>query len=156
MANTRTRFDAIAAALQAHEVTQRLLYGKQALFFEDRPFMLLHRDAAAFRLSGRVLADALALEGTTTFDPAAPEEATQSVPGWVRVPGAHFLRWDDLANEALRCAQLASTQPVPWRVPDGPSAAPVETPPMDADAIAARAAAALKSGFGFELVKDGD
>lgn len=155
MANARTQFNAIAAALQQHEVTQRLLYGKQALYLENLPFVLMHRDAMGFRLSGRALADALALEGVTEFDPTAPDEATQTVPGWVRVPSQHFRAWDALAQQAFGFVQLALIQGVAWRVPDGASSPMVEAPPMDADRLAERAAAALKGGFEFELSKDG-
>jgi hypothetical protein len=118
MANARTQFDAISAAMQQHEVAQRLLYGKQALYLSDLPFMLMHRDAVGFRLSGRALADALALEGATAFDPTAPDEATQTVPGWVRVPAQHFRAWDALAEQALGFAQLALSEGVSWRVPE--------------------------------------
>lgn len=156
MANARTQFNAIAAALQQHEVAQRLLYGKQALFLGDLPFMLMHREAVGFRLSGRALADALALEGAVEFDPTAPDEATQTVPGWVRVPAQHFRAWEALAQQAFGFAQLAQVQGVSWRVPDGASSPPTDAPPMDADAIAARAAAAIKGGFRFELSKDGE
>ena len=156
MANARTQFNAIAAALQQHEVTQRPLYGKQALFLENLPFMLMHREAVGFRLSGRALADALALEGAIEFDPTAPDEATQTVPGWVRVPSQHFRAWDALAEQALGFAQLALIQGVSWRVPDGLTSPTVEAPAMDAERLASRAAAALKGGFGFELSKDGD
>jgi hypothetical protein len=149
MANPRTIFNAISAAMQQHEVAQRLLYGKQALFLSDHPFMLMHRDAAGFRLSGRALADALALEGATAFDPTAPDEATQTAPGWVRVPAQHFRAWEALAAQAL-------VEGVSWRVPDGASSPVVDAPPMDAEALASRAAAALKGGFGFDLAKDGD
>jgi hypothetical protein len=154
MANPRTIFNAISAALQQHEVAQRLLYGKQALFLSDLPFMLMHRDAAGFRLSGRALADALALEGAAAFDPTAPDEATQTVPGWVRVPAQHFRAWDALAEQALGFAQLALVEGVSWRVPEGRSSPEVAAPPMDAEAIAVRAAAAIKGGFGFELQKE--
>jgi hypothetical protein len=154
MANPRTIFNAISAAMQQHEVAQRLLYGKQALYLSDQPFMLMHRDAAGFRLSGRALADALALEGAVAFDPTAPDEATQTVPGWVRVPAQHFRAWDALAEQALGFAQLALVEGVAWRVPEGRSSPEVAAPPMDAEAIAARAAAAIKAGFGFELQKE--
>jgi hypothetical protein len=155
MANARTRFDALADYLQQHhEAQQGQCFGKRCLMFEGEPFIVRHRDSVAFRLSGNALTQALAMNGASAFDPARPDEAAAGKPGWVLVPTAHFLVWDRLATEALRCVRLAQVQNVSWQVAPAPPKAPDVAPSSTTQSLGDRVAAIMKSGFGFGLSKD--
>jgi len=156
MANARTRFNALAAYLQQHrEATQGRMYGKICLFFENQPFIVLHQDSVAFRLNGRPLAQALALKGAVGFDPLKPDEPPPGRPGWVLVPTMHFLTWDRLAMDSMRCMRLAKTQNVSWQPPaPTPPPTPPPAPASTPKSLAERVAAILKSGFGFGLFKN--
>ena len=154
MANARTRFDALAAYLQQHrEASQGRMYGKSCLFFEGEPFIVLHHESVAFRLAGRALTQALALKGVTGFDPLKPDEPPPGRPGWVLVPTAHFLAWDRLAMDSMRCIRLAKVQNVSWNLPPPAPPAPALAPPSTAKSLGDRVAAIMKSGFGFGLFK---
>ena len=154
MANARTRFDALAAYLQQHrDASQGRMYGKPCLFFEGEPFIVLHHESVAFRLAGRALAQAMALKGATGFDPLKPDEPPPGRPGWVLVPTAHFLTWDRLAMDSMRCIRLAKVQNLSWKLPPPPPPPPVTAPPSTAKSLGDRVAAIMKSGFGFGLFK---
>lgn len=121
MANARTVFDAIAELLQReHEASFVSLYGKPALQLGETPFLFFLQDAAAFRLFGRAHAQALGLAGATAWSPLGEVEPDSP---WVRVPAAHFLRWEALAVSA---ALSAATPQVA-----GPSAVPSDGPPPE-------------------------
>lgn len=155
MANARTRFDALSSYLeQHHAASPGLMFGKRCLFFEGEPFIVLHRESVAFRVSGRALSHALAMKGTTGFDPLKPDEPPPGRPGWVLVPTVHFLAWDRLAMESMRCIRQAQAQHVSWQplapAPPPPTIAPASTTTSLAD----RVAAIMKSGFGFGLFKN--
>lgn len=154
MANARTRFDALAAYLQQHrDASQGRMYGKSCLFFEGEPFIVLHHESVAFRLAGRALAQALALQGATGFDPLKPDEPPPGRPGWVLVPTVHFLAWDRLAMDSMRCIRLAKVQNVSWKPPPPAPPSPVTAPPSTPKSLGDRVAAIMKSGFGFGLFK---
>jgi hypothetical protein len=105
MANARSRYEALAAFLQQYKGAQiGRLYGMPCLLFDGEPFMMLHRESVAFRLNGRALTNALGLSGSTGFDPLHPDQPPPGRPGWVLVATAHFLSWDRLAVDAMRCA----------------------------------------------------
>jgi len=148
MANARTRYETLADYLvRNREARDGSLYGKPCLTFEGEPFLTWHRDAVAFRLSGRALNNALSLKGSTPFDPLTPDKPPPGRPGWVRVPPENFMSWDRLAMDAMRCARLAQSQHVSWEPPPPPPP-PVEAPPRSTgESLAARVAAALKSGL---------
>ena len=154
MANARTRFDALAAYLQQHrEASLGRMYGKACLFFEGEPFLVLHHESVAFRLAGRALGQALALAGATGFDPLKPDEPPPGRPGWVLVPTAHFLSWDRLAMDSMRCIRLARLQNVSWQPPAPAPPPAVAAPPSTAQSLGERVAAIMKSGFGFGLFR---
>lgn len=135
MANARTTFDALHAALLAEEdVRDARLNGKRALAFENEAFLMWYRDTLVLRLFGRALVRARAIEGSLDFDPMNPEEATMTRPGWARLPAGAFRQWEALAREALRCAREARWKNVSWEVPSAEQQA-------EADAAAAAAAA---------------
>ena len=156
MANARTQFDALASSLQQHdEATQGLLAGRACLSLEGEPFLVLYRENVAFRLAGSALTHALALSGATGFDPMKPDDRNAIAPGWVLVPVAHWSNWEHYAREAMRCAHLARSQNVSWQAPPPAPEPAAAAPPSSAQSLSDRAAAALKSGFGFELKHDG-
>jgi hypothetical protein len=156
MANARTQFDALASSLQQHgEATQGLLAGRACLSLEGEPFLVLYRENVAFRLAGSALTHALALAGATGFDPMKPDDRNAIAPGWVLVPVAHWSSWEHYAQEAMRCVRLARTQNVSWHAPLPAPEPAAEAPPTSAQSLSDRAAAAIKSGFGFELKQDG-
>jgi hypothetical protein len=156
MANARTQFDALASSLQQHdEATQGLLAGRACLSLEGEPFLVLYRENVAFRLAGSALTHALALAGATGFDPMKPDDRNPLAPGWGRVPVAHRSNWEHSAREAMRCAHLARSQNVSWQAPPPAPEPAAAAPPSSAQSLSDRAAAAMKSGFGFELKHDG-
>lgn len=155
MANARTQFDALASALQQHsEATQGLLAGRACLSFEGEAFLVLYRENVAFRLAGSALTQALALAGASSFDPMKPDDRNAIAPGWVLVPVAHWPSWEHYAQEAMRCVRLAHTQNLSWQVPPPPPDPVDAAPPSSAQSLSDRAAAAMKSGFGFDLKQD--
>jgi hypothetical protein len=155
MANARSRFDTLADELQQHEATQRMLYGRHCLCIDGEPFLMLHKEGVAFRLSGRALAAGSALPGAAAFDPLTPDQPSQSRPGWVRLPVEQFSRWDEFAHAAMHWVRLAQSRNVSWQRPVAAADAG-DAPPSTPDGLAKRAAATLKSGFGFELSKKPD
>ena len=151
-ANARSRYEALAAFLQQYKGAQiGRLYGMPCLLFDGEPFMMLHRESVAFRLNGRALTNALGLSGSTGFDPLHPDQPPPGRPGWVLVATAHFLSWDRLAVDAMRCASLAKQQPVSWKPPPEPPPPPPMPPRSTPKSLAERVAAVMKSGFGFGL-----
>ena len=153
MASARTQFDALASSLlQQHEaVTQGQLAGRPCLSFEGEPFLVLYRESVAFRLAGRALVRAQALSGAGGFDPMKPDDRTAGAPGWTLVPVAHWPDWTAYAQDALSCVQRAQTQNVSWQAPPPAPEPPVATPPSSTQSLSERAAAAIRSGFGFDL-----
>jgi hypothetical protein len=145
MANARSQFDMISGYLQrTHEAQPGLLYGKPCVTLNNFPFAAFQADAVAFRLHGRVLAQALGMAGVRGWDPM---HAERSSPGWVLVPAVHVLRWNWLALEALRCAREASERRVSYAV-EAPSVPPVEAAPAsNPQSLAQRVSAAVASGF---------
>lgn len=152
MANARSRYEALATYLEQQRGAKRAhLYGMPCLLLEGEPFIMLYRANVAFRLSGRALKHAMEMAGSTGFDPLHPDQPPPGRPGWVLVATAHFLSWDRLAMDAMRCAQLAKQQHVSWQPPPAPPppvAAPAQSTPKS---LAERVAAVMKSGFRFSL-----
>jgi hypothetical protein len=153
MANARSRYDAIGGYLQrSHEATAGLLYGKPCLMLMDQPFAVYQPDAMAFRLHGRCLTQALALQGAKGWD---PRHADRSVPGWVLVPAEHVLRWDQLALDAVRCSREASERRISYTAEPAPPQ--VEAPPpSDPVKLAERVASAVTTGFSSLTLSDVD
>jgi hypothetical protein len=152
MANARTRYDALAEYLVRHrEAKEATLYGRPCLAYQGHPFMLLTSKGVAFRLHGRPLTAALALSGATGFDPLKPDQPQPGRPGWVLVPVTHFVSWDRLAMEAMRCVRVAESQHVAWKPAPPPPEPPPAPPPSSGDSLAARVANILKNGFGISL-----
>jgi hypothetical protein len=150
MANARTRFDTFASYLQRqHNATLGQFYGKPAVFWRGEPIATYYKEAVAFRLNGRALTQALTLSGTRGYDPLHPDHPPPGWPGWVYVPVVHFLRWDRLCLEAMRCLQHAKDSArVTWEVPPGPPAPPADQkPPSPPDSLANRVASFLKGGL---------
>jgi hypothetical protein len=144
MANARSRYDTISGYLQhSYEAQAGLLYGKPCLLLADEAFAVYLPDAMAFRLHGRALTDALALPGAKGWDPL---HADRSAPGWVLVPAAQVLRWNQLALDAVRCAREASERRISYAV--APTPPPVDAAPAsDAASLEKRAAAAISAGL---------
>lgn len=157
MANARTQFDALASSLlqQHDEATLSQLAGRPAISFEGDAFLVLYRENVAFRLAGGALARAMALAGASGFDPMKPDDRNAIAPGWVLVPVAHWPSWENYAQEAMRCVRLAQTQNVSWQAPLPPPEPTAAPPPSSAQSLSERAAAVMKSGFGFDLKQDG-
>ena len=156
MANARTQVDALASSLlqQHDEVTEGQLAGRPGLLFEGEAFLVLYRENVAFRLAGSALTRAMALAGATGFDPMKPDDRNAITPGWVLVPVAHWPSWESWAQESMRCMRLAHTQNISWQAPPpSPEPAP-EPPPSSAQSLSERAAAVMKSGFGFDLKQE--
>jgi hypothetical protein len=148
MANARERYDALCQYLARNrDARQGSLFGKACLLYEGEPFMLFYRESVAFRLHGRALLSALALRGASGFDPLNPDKPPPGRPGWVLVPTTHFLAWDRLAMDAMRCVRMAQNQNVSWKVPEA-SPAPVPAPPPSTPkSLAERVKAALSGGL---------
>jgi hypothetical protein len=156
MANARSSFDTLANDLQQHEATQVMLYGRHCLCIDGEPFLMLHKEGVAFRLSGRDLAAATSIEGASVFDPLTPEQPSPARAGWVRLPAEQFSRWNEFAHAALHWVRLAQTRNVSWQVPPPASGGVEELPPSTPDGLAKRASAMLKGGFPFTLAKHDD
>jgi hypothetical protein len=165
VANARSQFDMISGYLQrTHEAQAGLLYGKPCITFNNNAFAAFQADAVAFRLHGRVLAQALGMAGVRGWDPL---HAQRSAPGWVLVPATHVLRWNWLALEALRCAREASERRISYAVdavapvgeqapPEQPSSLEPAAPPSNAQSLAQRVSAAVASGFRSLTLSDVD
>jgi hypothetical protein len=156
MANARSSFDTLANDLQQHEATQVMLYGRHCLCIDGEPFLMLHKEGVAFRLSGRDLAAATSIEGASVFDPLTPEQPSPARAGWVRLPAEQFSRWGEFAHAALNWVRLAQSRNVSWQVPLAGTPGDSQAPPSSPDGLAKRAAAMLKGGFPFELAKRDD
>lgn len=150
MANTRSKFDAIAEYLVRSQegVVLSTIYRKPGLKRFEEPFCLYHREGMVFRLHGRMLTSALALPGAQPFDPLNPDKPPPGWPGWVWVPGSQMLRWDRLSTEALRCVRESSeTGRVSWKTPEPMPPAPPEEPPSTAESLAARVKSFFSAGL---------
>ncbi|WP_306580718.1 hypothetical protein [Dokdonella sp.] len=155
MANARTQFDYLASYLQRRDERVRLgrIAMHHGLLFEHHPFVILYRNSVAFRVAGRALTQALALPGSTGFDPLKPDEPPPGKPGWVLVPAAHWAAWNRLAIDSMHCLQRAQDHHVSWRVPPPPPEPAPTPPPSTPKSLAERVAAIMKSGFSFGLAK---
>jgi hypothetical protein len=157
MANARTTFDALHAALLVDsDVRDARLNGKRALALEGDAFLMWYRDSLSLRLFGRALVKARAIDGSLDFDPMNPEEATMTRPGWVRLPASAFGQWEPLAFEALRCAREARWKNVSWELPSAEQQAQVDAAAAAAAAkkladMAKRAQIGVEWGFDFGL-----
>ena len=158
MANARTQFDYLASYLQRRDERVRLgrIAMHHGLLFEHHPFVILHRNSVAFRVAGRALTQALALPGSSGFDPLAPDEPPPGKPGWVLVPATHWAAWNRLAIDSMHCLQRAQDHHVSWQVPVAPPPPPPAPPPSTPKSLAERVAAIMKSGFSFGLARSDD
>ena len=148
MANARTRYDALADYLvRNRDAKAGTLFGKPCLMFAEEPFLMLFREAVAFRLHGRGLNSALALRGSQPFDPLNPDKPPPGRPGWVLVHTSQWVAWDRLAMDSMRCVRIARDQNVSWKppppAPEPPAAPPASTPAS----LAQRVASALANGL---------
>ncbi len=148
MANARERFNTLAEYLVRHrEAQQGQMFGKPCLSLQGEPFMMLYRESVAFRLHGRALTHAMAVKGSSPFDPLLPDKPPPGRPGWVLIPTSQFLIWDRLAMDAMRCAREAKGKNVSWQMPPTPTAPAPEPPPSTPTSLASRVAAALSGGL---------
>jgi hypothetical protein len=145
MANTRSRFDAIAAYLRkAHDTRAVMLRGRPCIGIDGANFVALHRDGLGFRLHGRVLKHTLSLPGVRPWHPTEPD---RTAPGWVLVPSVHAWRWDRLAIDAWRCAREAADQRASKGIETDVQVSE-DPPPSTGGSLAQRFAKAIARGFG--------
>lgn len=144
MANARTRFDTIAEYLaRQHEGKRDVVNGRPAVLVKQRPAVVYVNEQVAFRLHGRVLLQALTLKGSKPWHPFDQEPIPVE---WALVPTDHFLRWDRLAIEALRCTRdgrrIADLNPAV----DPPRREPPPAPQTTPKGLSERFAELMKAG----------
>jgi hypothetical protein len=90
------------------EARKGAMFGWECYKCGTRPFVFFDRntdDAAAFKLSGEALAEAMALRGADIFNPG---DQPKPMRNWVVVPYAHRERW---AQWALLAFEGVLTEP---------------------------------------------
>ena len=136
MANARTRFDTIVEyMIRHHHASFGLVAARPAAIIDGEAFVVLINDGVAFRLYGRVQQQALALPGSHVLN--VTELPMRNPLNWVWVPTQHFLRWDRLAIEAMRCLKVTSkVDVIRAERPPEPAQAPQTQPPGLAERVA--------------------
>lgn len=147
MSNVRSRFESICAYLgKAHEARTSEVRGRRCVGIAGATFMAVHGSGVGFRLHGRAFRQAVTLPGARLWHPIDPN---RTAPGWVLVPSQHAWRWDRLAIDALRGAQVAAAERISREAAAGVEApAAAEPPPSTGASLAARFKAAIARGFG--------
>jgi hypothetical protein len=84
-----------AGALAKGEKSQ--MFGKPCYKTGGKAFLCFFEDCAVFKLTGELHRKALALKGSTMFDPSAKGRPMKE---WVQVPAVHQKEWNRLATAA--------------------------------------------------------
>jgi hypothetical protein len=110
------------------------MFGKPCFKLDGKAFVCLYQDCMVFKLGGADHAQALALSGSTLFDPSGSGRAMRE---WVQVSSQHGGRWRDLAAMAARYLRSGAAT-----VGKPPPAKAASAPPTKAKARTAEAAPA--------------
>ena len=78
-------------------VKRSQMFGMPCLKVKGKVFLCLYEDEMVFKLSGQSHSQALALEGSSLFDPS---RSGRPMKEWVRVPAAYSSTWIKLAEAA--------------------------------------------------------
>lgn len=77
---------------------QSQMYGKPCFKINEKAFVCFFQIEMVFKLSGTAHSEALALTGSTLFDPSGKGRPMKE---WVQVPGVHMEKWTQLAKRAF-------------------------------------------------------
>ena len=96
MAKEEKFYSEIGNSLKGAEESQ--MFGKPCFKVGGKAFICFFQDEMVFKLKGEAHKDALALKGTTLFDPSGKGRAMRE---WVQVPYTHSKKWEALAKSAF-------------------------------------------------------
>jgi hypothetical protein len=97
MSESQDKFDAISAALtRLPGVVRSQMFGMPCLKVNGKAFLSLFKEDLVFKLTGDAHARALAIQGSSLFDPGMGRPMRE----WVRVPASATPTWQALAESA--------------------------------------------------------
>jgi hypothetical protein len=85
----------ICKKLKGAEESQ--MFGKPCFKINGKAFACFFKDCMVFKLTDKVHADALSLDGAELFDPSGKGRAMKE---WVQVPYDYVAKWDKYAKAA--------------------------------------------------------
>jgi hypothetical protein len=89
----------ISIGLKFPLVEQSQMFGKPCFKINGKAFVCFFDNCMVFKLPATANSEALSLEGSKLFDPAA---SLRSMKEWVQVPYTHKMQWEKLAQEAYQ------------------------------------------------------